>query len=161
MPTCQSPPDAIFLAIPAAGVPEAVRDLSAMGAGGIVCYAAGFGEAHEDGRGLEAELRAALGDMVLVGPNCYGVINYLDRAALWPFAHGGSCPGYGAAILTQSGMFSSDITMSQRSLPLTHMISVGNQADLGLPEFIDLLCEKTRGARHWPAYRGVGGHPRL
>ncbi|WP_299848880.1 acetate--CoA ligase family protein [uncultured Roseovarius sp.] len=145
------PPDAVFLAIPAVAVPDAVAALSAMGAGGIVCYSAGFGEAHEDGRGLEHRLRAALGDMVLVGPNCYGVINYLDRAALWPFAHGGSCPGYGAAILTQSGMFSSDITMSQRSLPLTHMISVGNQADLGLPEFIDLLCEK-------PEVRAIGLH---
>lgn len=144
-------PDAIFLAIPATLVPDTIRGLSAMGAGGIVCYSAGFGEAHDDGRALEDDLRSALGDMVLVGPNCYGVINYLDRSALWPFAHGGSCPGYGAAILTQSGMFSSDITMSQRSLPLTHMISVGNQADLGLSEFIDLLCEK-------PEVRAIGLH---
>ena len=45
-------------------------------------------------------------------------------------------PGYGAAIITQSGMFSSDITMSQRSLPLAYMVSAGNQAVLG-PE--DLL----------------------
>ena len=65
-----------------------------------------------EGAGLEAA-----GDLALVGPNCYGIINYLGRAALWPFAHGGSCPGYGAAILTQSGMLSSDLTMSRRSMP--------------------------------------------
>ncbi len=124
------PPDAVFLAIPAAAVPGAVRELSDMGAGGVVCYTAGFGEAHDAGRALEVALRDALGDMVLIGPNCYGVINYLDHSALWPFAHGGSCPGYGAAIITQSGMFSSDITMSQRSLPLAYMISAGNQVDL-------------------------------
>ncbi|MEL7256340.1 MAG: acetate--CoA ligase family protein [Pseudomonadota bacterium] len=132
-------PDAVFLAIPATVVPDAVRKLSELGAGGIVCYSAGFGEAHEAGRALEEALKAALGDMVLIGPNCYGLINYVGKSALWPFAHGGTCPGYGAAIITQSGMFSSDITMSQRSLPLAYMMSVGNQADLGLTELVDLL----------------------
>lgn len=144
-------PDAVFLAIPAVAVPTAVEDLSRAGAGGIVCYSAGFGEAHEEGRRLEQDLKAALGDMVLIGPNCYGLINYMGKSALWPFAHGGGCPGYGAAIITQSGMFSSDITMSQRSLPLAYMASAGNQADLGLTEFVDLLCER-------PEVRAIGLH---
>jgi len=145
------PPDAVFLAIPAALVPGAVAELAAMGAGGIVCYSAGFAEAHAEGRALEEALKAALGDMVLIGPNCYGLINYIGKSALWPFAHGGTCPGYGAAIITQSGMFSSDITMSQRSLPLAYMASAGNQTDLGIAEFIDLLCER-------PEVRAIGVH---
>ncbi|MEQ8897621.1 MAG: acetate--CoA ligase family protein [Roseovarius sp.] len=144
-------PDAVFLAIPATFVPEAVAELAAMGAGGVVCYTAGFGEAHDEGRALEERLKAAIGDMVLIGPNCYGLINYVGRSALWPFAHGGFCPGYGAAIVTQSGMFSSDITMSQRSLPLAYMASAGNQADLGLTELVDLLCER-------PEVRAIGLH---
>ncbi len=135
-------PDAVFLAIPAKHVPETIRGLSARGAGGIICYSAGFGEAHEEGQALEEALKDALGDMVLIGPNCYGLINYVGNCALWPFAHGGTCPGFGAAIITQSGMFSSDITMSQRSLPMAYMASVGNQADLGLTELLDLLCER-------------------
>ncbi len=135
-------PDAVFLAIPATAVPEAVQRLSQIGAGGIVCYAAGFGEAHDAGRALEDDLKGALGEMVLIGPNCYGVINYIGKSALWPFSHGGYCPGYGAAIITQSGMFSSDITMSQRSLPLAYMVSAGNQADLGFAGLIDLFCER-------------------
>lgn len=40
------------------------------------------------------------------------VRKYLDRAVMWPCAHGGACPDCGAAIVTQSGMLSSDITMS-------------------------------------------------
>ncbi len=144
-------PDAVFLAVPAPAVPGAVAELAAMGAGGIVCYTAGFGEAHEEGRRLEEALKAALGDMVLIGPNCYGIINYIGKSALWPFAHGGACPGYGAAIITQSGMFSSDITMSQRTLPLAYMVSAGNQADLGLTELVDLLCER-------PEVRAIGLH---
>lgn len=144
-------PDAVFLAIPAGVVPDTVAELARMGAGGVVCYTAGFGEAHEAGRELEERLKAAIGDMVLIGPNCYGLINYVGNSALWPFAHGGFCPGYGAAIVTQSGMFSSDITMSQRSLPLAYMASAGNQADLGLTELVDLLCVR-------PEVRAIGLH---
>jgi acetate---CoA ligase (ADP-forming) len=144
-------PDAVFLAIPAGAAVKTVEKLALMGAGGVVCYTAGFKESGLNGEALEQKLKAVVGDMALIGPNCYGVINYLDDMALWPFAHGGSCPGFGAAIITQSGMFSSDISMSQRSLPLTHLISAGNQTVLGLEDFIDTLCEK-------PAVRAIGVH---
>ena len=144
-------PDATFLAVPAPAAITTVAQLAARGAGGIVCYTAGFREAGAEGQVLEAALIEAAGDLALVGPNCYGVINYLDRAALWPFAHGGGSPGYGAAIITQSGMLSSDITMSQRSLPLTHMISCGNQSVLSLEDFVDHLIDH-------PAVRAIGMH---
>ena len=135
-------PDAVFLAIPVAAALEVITELRDLGAGGVVCYTAGFAEAGEDGRAAQDALVEAAGDMALIGPNCYGMINYLDQVALWPFAHGGSCPGYGAAIITQSGMISSDMTMSQRSVPFTHMISAGNQAVLQLEDFVDVLCEQ-------------------
>jgi acetate---CoA ligase (ADP-forming) len=144
-------PDATFLAVPAAAAVTTTAELAAAGAGGIVCYTAGFREAGATGAVLEDALIRAAGDLALVGPNCYGVINYLDRAALWPFAHGGASPGYGAAIITQSGMLSSDITMSQRSVPLTHMISCGNQSVLSLEDFTDHLIDH-------PAVRAIGLH---
>ena len=145
------PPDAVFMAIPAALTVKTADELSKMGAGGIVCYSAGFKEAGQKGEILEQKLAKAVGDMALIGPNCYGIINYLDNLALWPFAHGGYCIGYGAAIITQSGMLSSDILMSQRSLPLTMMISAGNQAIMGLEDFLDVLCENS-------ATRAIGMH---
>ena len=109
-------PDAVYLAIPASDVVEALRSLAVLGTGGVVCFSAGFKEAGNTQK--EKDLVDATGDMALIGPNCYGIINYIDNSALWSFEHGGWSPGYGAAIITQSGMFSSDITMSQRSLPL-------------------------------------------
>ena len=146
-----SAPDAVYLAIPRDHALKAVKDLAKLGAGGIVCYTAGFGEADPVGQEAENLLAEYAGDMALIGPNCYGLINYVDEVALWPFAHGGSCPGYGAAIITQSGMFSSDITMSQRSLPLSYMVSAGNQTVMSLADFIDILCEK-------PEVRAIGLH---
>lgn len=144
-------PDAVYLAIPAQAAIGAVAQLAAMGAGGVVCYTAGFKEAGQSGARAEDALKQATGDMALIGPNCYGVINYLGNAALWSFEHGGASPGYGAAIITQSGMFSSDITMSQRSLPMAYMISAGNQTVLGQEDFLDVLCED-------PRVRAIGLH---
>jgi acyl-CoA synthetase (NDP forming) len=145
-------PDAVFLAVPATASIEVVRALSQRGAGGVVCYTAGFREAGDDGAALETALVQATGEMALIGPNCYGAINYLSNTALWPFAHGGGCPnGFGAAIVTQSGMLSSDITMSQRGLPLTHMISCGNQAVLSLEDYLDFLIDE-------PGVRAIGLH---
>ncbi|MGB7243245.1 MAG: acetate--CoA ligase family protein [Sulfitobacter sp.] len=142
-------PDAVYLAIPAGGVVAALRILAQMGAGGVVCFSAGFKETGD--AGAEQALIAATGDMALVGPNCYGLINYIDNAALWSFEHGGWSPGYGAAIITQSGMFSSDITMSQRSLPLAYMVSAGNQAVFGQEDFLDIFADD-------PAVRAIGLH---
>ena len=144
-------PDAVFLAIPVSQAIATVKELHDIGAGGIVCYTAGFGETGEQGQKVEQQLIDAAGSMALVGPNCYGVINYLEHSALWPFAHGGTSPGYGCAIITQSGMLSSDLTMSQRSVPLTHMISVGNQAVLAIEDIINVLCEDDR-------VRAIGVH---
>ncbi|MCP5087296.1 MAG: acetate--CoA ligase family protein, partial [Rhodobacteraceae bacterium] len=93
----------------------------------------------------------AAGEMALIGPNCYGLINYIGNSALWSFEHGGWSPGYGAAIITQSGMFSSDITMSQRSLPLAYMVSAGNQAVMGLEDFLDFFSDD-------PAVHAIGLH---
>lgn len=135
-------PDAVFLAIHREAAVEALAKLSAMGAGGAVCYTAGFGEIGAEGQQMEDRLIEAAGDMALVGPNCYGLINYIDRVALWPFAHGGEYIGCGAAIITQSGMLSSDLTMSQRSVPFSYMIAAGNQSLLHLEDFIDVLCER-------------------
>ena len=134
-------PDAAFVAVPREAAIDTVARLAAMGAGGAVCHTAGFAETGPEGARLEATLVAAAGDLALIGPNCYGVINYLDRAALWPFAHGGGCPGYGAAIVTQSGMLSSDLTMSQRSVPFAFMASIGNQSVVTLADCIDIFAE--------------------
>ena len=142
-------PDAVYLAIPAVGVVDALRTLAQMGAGGVVCFSAGFKEA--GAAQAEEDLINATGDMALIGPNCYGLINYIDNSALWSFEHGGWSPGYGAAIITQSGMFSSDITMSQRSLPLAYMVSAGNQAVLGQEDFLDIFVDD-------PAVRAIGLH---
>ena len=77
-------PDAAYVGVNRNLTIDIVKDLAARGAGGAVCYATGFSEAGEEGCELEKQLLEASGDMPLVGPNCYGILNYLNGAMLWP-----------------------------------------------------------------------------
>ncbi len=137
-------PDASFIAVPREVTIESVAALAQMGAGGAVCYASGFAEVGGDGVEAQERLVAASGDMALLGPNCYGLLNYLDGAALWPDQHGGLAVERGVAIITQSGNIGLNLTMQARSLPLAYLISAGNKAKGDLGEMIDTLLDDQR-----------------
>lgn len=139
-----APPDAAFIAVNSEATVEAVAQLAALGTAGCVCYAAGFAEIGGAGVELQHRLVAAAGEMAVVGPNCYGVLNYVDGVSLWPDIHGGRPVPRGVAILSQSGNIGLNLTMAERSLPLAYVISVGNQAVLGIGDYIDALIEDDR-----------------
>ncbi|MBF8741810.1 acetate--CoA ligase family protein [Pseudomonas guariconensis] len=137
-------PDAVFIATNKDLTLQCVQALAERGAGGAICYASGFAESGEQGRLLQQRLLEAAGSMALLGPNCYGLLDYLHGAALWPVAHGGKQVEKGVAILTQSGNFAYNLSMSDRSLPVAYMASVGNQAQLGVAELMDVLLDEPR-----------------
>ena len=130
-------PDAAFIAVNRHATIDAVQSLSAIGTGGAICFASGFREAaHEvsDGDQLQIDLLAAAGDMPIIGPNCYGFLNYLEGVALWPDQHGGLPTDSGVAIIAQSSNVAINLTMQARGLPLAYVVTVGNQAQTGLSE---------------------------
>ena len=135
-------PDASFIAVPRQPAIEIVKQLNEMNSGGGVCYTAGFREVGEEGSKLEKELLDNVGDFALIGPNCYGMINYVNKIALWPFDHGGNFPGFGAAVITQSGMLSNDLSTSRRSMPFAYMVSAGNQSVLSIEDYVDFFSQK-------------------
>lgn len=130
-------PDASFLGVNRETTIELVAKLASIGAGGAVCFAAGFSEAIEEDAGsaeLEQALLDAAGDMPLLGPNCYGFINCLDRALLWPDQHGALPVESGVAIVTQSSNIAINLTMQIRGLPIAYIFTVGNQAKVTLAQ---------------------------
>jgi acyl-CoA synthetase (NDP forming) len=137
-------PDAVFLAVNRHVTVDHVRALAAMGAGGAVCYAAGFAETGGAGAALQAALRVAAGDMPVLGPNCYGLINYVDGALLWPDQHGGGRVQRGVAIVTQSGNIGCNLTMQTRGLPIAYLVTLGNQAVVGLSAAVASLATDAR-----------------
>jgi len=127
-------PDAAFVGVNRRATVDVVAELSAMGAGGAVCYASGFLET-EDGAGLQRELVEAAAGMPVIGPNCYGLINFLDGAPLWPDQHGGrrlDPSARGVAIVSQSSNIAISMTMQRRGLPIAYVVTAGNQAQLGV-----------------------------
>ena len=128
-------PDAAFIGVNRDATITVVRQLAEKGAGGAVCFASGFLEAKEenaDGALLQEALVQAAGDMPIIGPNCYGFVNYLDNFCLWPDQHGGAHVDTGVAIVTQSSNILINLTMQQRGLPIAYALTAGNQAQSSL-----------------------------
>ena len=136
------PTDAAFVAVKREPTIEIVRALRAKGCGGAVIYAAGFAET--GATGLQEELLRAADGMPLMGPNCYGFVNTLSRAALWPDETGLAPIARGVALITQSGNIACNFTMMMRGLPVAAVFSIGNQADIGMHDMVEALSADTR-----------------
>jgi acyl-CoA synthetase (NDP forming) len=140
-------PDASFIGVNRHATIDITGQLRAMNAGGAVCFASGFLEAEQEdkaGAGLQQNLLDAAGDMPILGPNCYGFINYLDGVLLWPDQHGGAPVQSGVAIVTQSSNIAINLTMQTGGLPIAYMATAGNQAQIGLAEIGQALLYDRR-----------------
>jgi acetate---CoA ligase (ADP-forming) len=135
-------PDATFIGVNRFATIDIVTELAAMGAGGAICFASGWTEAGEPG--LQDQLVAAAGNMPILGPNCYGVINYLDGALLWPDQHGGVPVAKGVALVSQSSNIVINLGMQQRGLPVAYVACLGNAAVVGLAELTGALLDDPR-----------------
>ena len=112
-----------------------------------MCFASGFSEARAEdttATDLQAHLVAAAGDMAVLGPNCYGFLNALDRTGIWPDQHGLTPVERGVAILTQSSNILINITMQTRALPIAMAVACGNQAQTTQAQIATHLLDDPR-----------------
>ena len=138
-------PDAAFIAAPNHEVPAIAAALKRRGAGGFVCFAAGFSElATAEGDRLTRELIEAAGDLPYFGPNCYGFVNFFDGVALWPDQVVGKRRERGVALICQSGTIALNLLFNDRSLPIGCVLTVGNQTRLAAEDLIELLTDDDR-----------------
>ncbi len=130
-----SPPDAVVVAIPAGGVPAVIEEAGALGCGGAVVYAAGFGES--SGGDLEAELAASATrhGLPVCGPNCDGLV---AGAALWGDALVPGPRGH-VALVSQSGNLAVNALATRR---LHTAISSGNEAVVTAADWVSALADE-------------------
>ena len=76
--------DAAILAIPRVAVLDTIRALAGRKVGSAVIFSAGFAEGGEEGLAEQREIAriARESGMVVEGPNCLGMINYVDGVPL-------------------------------------------------------------------------------
>lgn len=120
-------------------VAEALRDCVATGVMFAIVHTAGFAEVGPAGKALEQELVdiARRGRLRIVGPNCMQMFNAGARLNLvgTPFPRGR------IAMISQSGNLIRAVTEDflAAGLGFSSFVTVGNQADLKIHEYLDYL----------------------
>jgi acetate---CoA ligase (ADP-forming) len=137
---CPAPPDAVVVAIPAAGAPAVVEEAGALGCGGAVVYGAGFGEI-SSGTHLELELEesARRHGLAVCGPNGNGIVQLHERLALWGDALNPLEAGR-VALVSQSGNVAVNALATRRGLRLHTVVSCGNSTTLDPADWIAELA---------------------
>src|SRR5580704_3865825 len=139
--------DCAALAIPRAGILDAVAGCAERGVGGVIIYAAGFAEAGAEGGALQAELARVARDhgMAIAGPNCLGHINFVDGIPLTFSACAPVPPAgrRGIGIVSQSGAMATVLraALHARDVAISFSISTGNEALNGAEDFLDHLVD--------------------
>lgn len=139
--------DAAVLAIPQPAVLDAVRGLAARGCGSVVIFSAGFAEGGPEGLAQQAELTRIAEEtgMVIEGPNCLGLVNYVEGIPLTFVETKCVAPGGRRAIgvVSQSGAMAAvfSTTLMAREVPVSYSVSTGNEAGSGVEDYVDWLVE--------------------
>lgn len=136
------PVDLAVITTPAPSVPGILRQCTEAGVKGAVVITAGFAEVGDEGRRLEEEISDISENKGIrfVGPNCMGIWSAAVNLNLCF----GRPPAKGPiAFISQSGTFG--VSMAQeatvRGYGLSKFISIGNQADLQVADYLQYLAE--------------------
>ena len=136
--------DMAVIVVPAAAVPQAMRDCAAKGIRGAVVITAGFAEIGAEGKALEDEVVkiAREGGVRFVGPNGMGI--YSSAVNLNLCLRSQMRIGR-IAFVSQSGTFGGLLAeiASRKGYGLSKFISIGNQADLKAADYLEYLGEDT------------------
>ena len=134
--------DLAVLAIPEAGVLDAVRELAARKTLAAVLFASGYAEAGEEGQIKQQALAEAAdhAGILLVGPNCMGFTNFsagvpVTFEPIQPYAQ---TAARRVAIVAQSGFMAANLRdgLIGRSLPIAATFSTGNEVSIGIEDVL-------------------------
>lgn len=140
-------PDGLDLAVitlPPGAFEATINELVAKGTKAIVAITAGFGESGTEGRETERRIveRVRAAGAALVGPNCMGVFDGHAPFRCMPWAEIEPGP---VGFVSQSGGLIMDLSLrlADCGLGLSRTVSIGNQADVGITEFVRNLGQHT------------------
>jgi acyl-CoA synthetase (NDP forming) len=126
---------------------DAARACAKKNVRSLIVFSAGFAESGETGKAAQRDLARLAQDlgMIVEGPNCLGMVNYVDSIPLTfvvtPPQLQSDLPG--VAIISQSGALAAVIAVNMRhhSISLTYSVSTGNEASHGVEDFLEYLID--------------------
>lgn len=134
--------DLAVIVVPVERVMEEVDRCVGRGVGAAVIITAGFSETGDKGAALEREIvqRARAGGLRLVGPNTMGIYTAFPDPFQATMASSTFLPGP-VGLISQSGNLATSITsrFNRRGLGLSRVVSSGNEADLTVEDYLELL----------------------
>ena len=145
-----SAPDMVIMALPRDKVKGEIAACAARGAKAGIIITSKFSDAGPEGLALEREVVAVAAEhgMRLIGPNCLGLISPTNKLVLCssPALNVPNLIEAPIGFISQSGALMG--TLFDRSygmgIGFSHCVSVGNQADLELCDFVEFLIEDER-----------------
>ena len=137
-------PDLAIIATPPHTIAAIITELGQRGTRAAVIITAGFGEASQQGKALQQTVLDAAKPWLLriIGPNCLGIL--VPGIGLnASFAHIKPKPGK-LAFVTQSGAIVTSILdwAQTRGIGFSHMISLGDMADVDFGDMLDYLANQ-------------------
>ncbi len=147
-PSIEALPQAPDVGIVLLGVERAhiaVRELAARSTKAAIVLASGFGETGADGFRRQAELLEAAGRMPPLGPNTIGLVNLTDRislAASGALEMDAFAAGSISMVSQSGGILGALLSRATgRGIGLPKLISTGNEVDLKIEDFVDVLAD--------------------
>lgn len=145
-------PDHVGVVLPSAGVLGTLESCVKLGVPFATVFSAGFGETGmEEGRALQqrAVAIARAGGLRFMGPNCNGMVNFVDAFALTSTSaiKDGHRPAGDIGVASQSGGAGQINVMwraQQAGLGISYQVSCGNDADLSLIDYMAFMVESER-----------------
>lgn len=131
--------DLIFLCTPAKANPQILRDAASIGVKAAFITSAGYGEAGEEGRKAQDELKALAAElgMLVAGPNGQGVVSTPARLCAQIVAP--IPPAGRIGVASQSGNFVSSFEnyAVQTGVGISRAVSAGNAINVTVPDYLD------------------------
>ena len=138
--------DQVYVMAPGNAVEQALEDCAKRGVPVMSIYSDGFADAGAEGAARQARLAARARELGvrLLGPNSMGVVNLPGRMALTVNAvlEMDAPPTGTTSIVSQSGTMLGTVLSrgAARGLGFAKLVSLGNEADLGAGEMVELLA---------------------
>lgn len=138
-------PDCMVISVPAAKVEETMQAGLDLGCRAFVVITGGFAEAGETALQDRLAALARAHGASLLGPNTTGYVNFAGRTALSSTSRISAelAPSGQVGLVVQSGALGSGLLeeAAKGGIGLSYLISTGNEAVNGLPDFIDYLAD--------------------